>query len=31
MYKDATMWVGANEYGIPGAMYYFDADGKMVP
>ena len=30
MYKDATMWVGDNEYGIVGGMYYFDADGKMV-
>ena len=31
MYKDATMWVGANDaYGIKGGMYYFDADGKMV-
>ena len=29
MYKDATMWVGANDYGIEGGMYYFDADGKM--
>ena len=31
MYKDATMWVGANDaYDINGGMYYFDADGKMV-
>ena len=30
MYKDATMWVGGNDYGIEGGMYYFDADGKMV-
>ena len=29
MYKDANMWVGANEYGIKDGMYYFDADGKM--
>ena len=31
MYKDTTLWVGANEeYGIKGGMYYFGADGKMV-
>ena len=30
MYKDATMWVGGNDYGIEGGMYYFGADGKMV-
>ena len=30
MYKDATLWVGANDYGIKGGMYYFGADGKMV-
>ena len=29
MYKDATMWVGANSYGIEGGMHYFDAEGKM--
>ena len=29
MYKDATMWVGANSYGIEPGMHYFDADGKM--
>ena len=29
MYKDATMWVGDNAYGIAGGMYYFDAEGKM--
>ena len=29
MYKDATMWVGGNDYGIEGGMYYFGADGKM--
>ena len=29
MYKDATMWVNDNPYGIKGGMYYFDADGKM--
>ena len=29
MYKDATMWVGDNDYGIEGGMYYFAADGKM--
>ena len=31
MYKDATMWVGANDaYDIKGGMYYFGTDGKMV-
>ena len=30
MYKDATMWVSANNYGVEPGMYYFDADGKMV-
>ena len=30
MYKDATMWVGGNDYGIEGGMYYFGVDGKMV-
>ena len=30
LYKDATLWVGANDYGIKGGMYYFGADGKMV-
>ena len=29
MYKDATMWVGNNEYGIEGGMHYFDAEGRM--
>ena len=29
MYKDATMWVPANDYGIEPGMYYFGADGKM--
>ena len=29
MYKDATMWVNDNPYGIKGGMHYFDADGKM--
>ena len=29
MYKDATMWVGNNDYGIVGGMYYFGADGRM--
>ena len=29
MYKDATMWVGANDYGIESGMHYFDKDGKM--
>ena len=30
MYRDATMWVGNNDYGIVGGMYYFGTDGKMV-
>ena len=31
MYKNATLWVGADDdYGIEGGMYYFGADGKMV-
>ena len=30
MYKDATMWVPANDYDIEPGMYYFGADGKMV-
>ena len=30
MYKDATLWVGSNDYGIVGGMYYFSKDGKMV-
>ena len=29
MYKDATMWVGSNDYGIASSLYYFGADGKM--
>ena len=29
MYCDATMWVGANDYGVESGMHYFDADGKM--
>ena len=29
MYKDATMWVPANSYGVEPGMHYFDADGKM--
>ena len=29
MYKDSTMWVNDNPYGIKGSMHYFDADGKM--
>ena len=28
MYKDATMWVGSNDYGIACSLYYFGADGK---
>lgn len=27
MYKDATMWVGSNDYGIASSLYYFGADG----
>ena len=30
MYKDATLWVGSNDYGIVCGMYYFSEDGKMV-
>ena len=30
LYKDATMWVPANSYGIEPGMYYFGAEGKMV-
>ncbi len=30
MYKDANMWVPANDYDIEPGMYYFGADGKMV-
>jgi len=29
MYADATMWVGANDYGVEKGYYYFQADGKM--
>ena len=29
MYKDATMWVPANSYGVEAGMHYFGADGKM--
>ena len=29
MYRDANMWVGPNDYGIVGGMYYFDTNGKM--
>ena len=29
MYKDANMWVPANDYGIEPGMHYFDAEGKM--
>ena len=31
MYKDANLWVGANDYGIAGGLHYFGADGKMTP
>ena len=30
MYKDATLWVGDNGYGLTGGWYNFDAEGKMV-
>ena len=30
MYKDTTLWVGSNSYGVTGGMYHFDTDGKMV-
>jgi len=29
MYKDANMWVPANDYGVEPGMHYFDAEGKM--
>ena len=29
MYKDATMWVPANDYGVEPGMHSFDAEGKM--
>ena len=29
MYKDANMWVPANDYGVEPGMHYFGADGKM--
>ena len=29
MYKDANMWVPANDYGVEPGMHYFDTDGKM--
>ena len=29
MYKDATMWVPANSYGVEPGMHYFNAEGKM--
>ena len=29
MYKDANMWVPANDYGVKPGMHYFNADGKM--
>ncbi len=30
MYKDANMWVGANNYGVAPGMYTFGSDGKMI-
>jgi len=29
MYKDATMWVPANSYGVEPGMHYFGAEGRM--
>ena len=29
LYKDANMWVPANDYGVKPGMHYFGADGKM--
>ena len=29
MYKDANMWVPANDYGVEPGMHYFDAEGRM--
>ena len=29
MYKDANMWVPANNLGVEAGMHYFAADGKM--
>ena len=29
LYKDMTLWVAENEYGIPAGMHYFDAEGKL--
>ena len=29
MYKDATLWVGDNAYGVIAGRHYFGADGKM--
>ena len=29
MYKDTTLWVAANDYGIEPGMHYFQPDGKM--
>ena len=29
MYKDVTLWVGDNDYGIAGGYYYFQEDGTM--
>ena len=29
MYKNADMWVPANDYGIEGGMHHFNANGKM--
>ena len=30
LYKDADLWVGANDYGVAAGMYHFDTDGRMV-
>ena len=29
MYRDITLWVGNNDYGIAGGYYYFKPDGSM--
>lgn len=29
MYKDANMWVPANDYGVKPGVHHFDTDGKM--
>ena len=29
LYKDTTLWVGANDYSVTNGIYYFDEEGKM--